>query len=60
MTQDQCGQCGGNAYQALLHQHEVVRSLGRWGDCYGNALPGTTQAESRWSRFKTEELERRE
>ena len=27
---------------------------------YDNALPGTTQAESRWSRFKTEELGRRE
>ena len=27
---------------------------------YDNALPGTTQAESLWSRFKTEELGSRE
>ena len=32
-----------------------VRSQSRCGDCYDNA-----QAESRWSRFKTEGLERRE
>ena len=54
------GQYGGNAYQALLHQHGAVRSQSRRGDCYDNALPGTTQAESLWSRFKTEEIERRE
>ena len=50
----------GNAYRALLHRHGAVRSQGRRGECYDNALPGTTQAESLWSRFKTEELERRE
>ncbi|MDJ0367828.1 integrase core domain-containing protein [Hymenobacter sp. H14-R3] len=32
-----------------------MRSQSRRGDCYDNA-----QAESLWSRFKTEELERRE
>jgi putative transposase len=32
----------------------------RGGQCYDNALPGTTQAESRWSRLKTEELEAQE
>ena len=37
-----------------------MRSQSRRGECYDNALPGTTQAESRWSRLKTEELERRE
>ena len=37
-----------------------MRSQSRRGDCYDNALSGTTQAESLWSRFKTEELERRE
>ena len=35
-------------------------SFSRPGNPYDNALPGTTQAESRWSRFKTEELEFRE
>ena len=52
---DRGGQYCGNAYRALLHQHGAVRSQSRRGDCYDNA-----QAESRWSRFKTEELERRE
>ena len=37
-----------------------MRSQSRRGECYDNALSGTNQAESRWSRFKTEELERRE
>ena len=37
-----------------------MRSQSRRGDCYDNALPGTTQAESRWSRLKTEVLELRE
>jgi len=37
-----------------------VRSQSRRGDCYDNALPGTTQAESLWSRLKTEVLELRE
>ena len=52
---DCSGQYCGNACWALLHQHAAVRSQSRRGDCYDNA-----QAESRWSRFKTEELERRE
>ena len=52
---DRGGQYCGNAYRALLHQHGAVRSQSRRGDCYDNA-----QAESLWSRFKTEELERRE
>ena len=47
------GQYGGNAYRALLYQHVAVRSQSRRGEWYDNA-----QAESRWSRFKTEELER--
>ena len=38
-----------------MHQHGALRSQSRQGDCYDNA-----QAESLWSRFKTEELERRE
>ena len=52
---DRGGQYCGNAYRQLLHDHEAVRSQSRRGDCYDNA-----QAESLWSRFKTEELERRE
>ena len=32
----------------------------RRGECYDNALPSTTQAKSRWSRLKTEELEARD
>ena len=50
----------GNAYRALLHRHGAVRSQSRRGECYDNALPGTTQAESLWSRLKTELLELRE
>ena len=50
----------GNAYRALLHRHGAVRSQSRRGECYDNALPGTTQAESLWSRLKTEVLELRE
>jgi transposase InsO family protein len=37
-----------------------VRSQSRRGECYDNALPGTTQAESLWSRLKTEVRELRE
>ena len=52
---DRGGQYCGNAYRALLHRHGALRSQSRRGECYDNA-----QAESLWSRFKTEELERRE
>ena len=38
-----------------MHRHGELRSQSRRGECDDNA-----QAESRWSRFKTEELERRE
>ena len=31
--------------------------MSRRGNCYGNALPGTTHAELFWSRFKTELLD---
>ena len=51
---DRGGQYGGNAYRALLHRHEALRSQSRRGECYDNA-----QAESLWSRLRTEELERR-
>ncbi len=52
---DRGGQYCGNACRALLQAHGAVRSQSRRGECYDNA-----QAESLWSRFKTEELERRE
>ena len=49
------GQYGGNAYRKLLHDHGAVRSQSRRGACYDNA-----QAESLWSRLKTEVFELRE
>ena len=52
---DRGGQYCGNAYRKLLHDHQAVRSQSRRGDCYDNA-----QAESLWSRLKTEVLEVRE
>ena len=50
----------GNAYKALLRDAQAQLSHSRRGECYDNALPGTTQAESLWSRLKTEELEARD
>ena len=52
---DRGGQYVGNAYKALLHGAEANRSHSRRGECYDNA-----QAESWWSRLKTEELEARD
>jgi len=52
---DRGGQYGGNAYRALLARHGAARSQSRRGECYANA-----QAESRWSRLKTEVLALRE
>jgi transposase InsO family protein len=52
---DRGGQYCGNAYRKLLHDHQALRSQSRRGDCYDNA-----QAESLWSRLKTEVLEGRE
>jgi putative transposase len=49
------GQYCGNVYRQLLHDQQAVRSQSRRGDCYDNA-----QAESLWSRLKTEVLELRE
>ena len=49
-----------NAYKALLRDVQARFSHSRRGECYDNALPGTTQAESLWSRLKTEELEARD
>ena len=52
---DHGGQYCGNAYRELLHDNEAVRSPSRRGDYCDNA-----QAESLWSRLKTEVLELRE
>ena len=52
---DRGGQYCGKAYCKLLHDHKALRSQSRRGDCYDNA-----QAESLWSRLKTEVLEVRE
>ena len=45
----------GNAYNTLLKGIKAQRSHSRRGECYDNA-----QAESLWSRLKTEELEARD
>ena len=52
---DRGGPYCGNVYRKLLHDHQALRWQSRRGDCYDNA-----QAESRWSRLKTEVLEVRE
>jgi putative transposase len=52
---DRGGQYCGKAYRQLLHDHQAVRSQSRRGECLDNA-----QAESLWSRLKTEELEQRD
>jgi transposase InsO family protein len=52
---DRGGQYCGKAYRKLLHDHQALRSQSRRGDCYDNA-----QAESLWSRLKTEVLDVRE
>jgi putative transposase len=51
---DRGRQFGGEAYCQLLHNQQAVRSQSRRGECLDNA-----QAESLWSRLKTEELEQR-
>ncbi len=52
---DRGGQYVGNAYKARLRDAQAQLSHSRRGECYDNA-----QAESRWSRLKTEELEARD
>ena len=52
---DRGGQYCGNVYRALLAEHGCLRSQSRRAECLDNA-----QAESLWSRLKTEELEARE
>ena len=52
---DRGGQYVGNAYKTLLRDAKAHLSHSRRGECYDNA-----QAESLWSRLKTELLELRE
>ena len=52
---DRGGQYVGNACKALLRAAQALRSHSRRGECDDNA-----QAESPWSRLKTEELEARD
>ena len=52
---DRGGQYVGNAYKAMLREAQARLSHSRRGECYDNA-----QAESLWSRLKTEELEARD
>ncbi len=52
---DRGGQYVANAYKALLRDAQAQLSHSRRGECYDNA-----QAESLWSRLKTEELEARD
>jgi len=52
---DRGGQYCGNAHRQQLRDRQAVRSQNRRGDCYDH-----TQAESLWSRLKTEVLEVRE
>lgn len=52
---DRGGQFCASGYRALLDAHGCQWSQSRRGECYDNA-----QAESLWSRLKTEELEARD
>ena len=54
---DQGSQYSSTAIKALLSRHGALRSMSRRGNCYDNALPGTTHAESFWSRLKTKLLD---
>ena len=57
---DWVGQYVANTCKVLLRHAQAQLSHSRRGECYDNALPGTTQAESLWWRRKTEELEARD
>ena len=50
----------GNTYKTLLGGAQAQLSHSRRGEYDDSALPGTTQAESRWSHLSTEELETRD
>ena len=54
---DQGSQYTATRFKALLTRHGAQQSMSRRGNYYDNALPGTTHAESFWSRFKAELLD---
>ena len=54
---DQGCQYTATRFKDLVVQHGAVQSMSRRGNCYDNALPGTTHAESFWGRFKAELLD---
>ena len=51
---DQGSQYTAIRFKQLLTRYGAVRSQSRRGECYDNALLGTTHADSVWSRFKAE------
>ena len=51
---DQGSQHTATRFKDLVVQHGAQQSMSRRGNCYDNVLPGTTHAESFWSRFKAE------
>ncbi|WP_234795099.1 IS3 family transposase [Hymenobacter arizonensis] len=54
---DQGSQYTATRFKDLVAKHGAQQSMSRRGTCYDNALPGTTHAESFWSRFKAELLD---
>ena len=54
---DQGSQHTATRFKQLLTRYGAQQSMSRRGNCYDNALPGTTHAESFWSRFKAELLD---
>ena len=54
---DQGSQYTATRFKQLLTRYGAQQSMNRRGNCYDNALPGTTHAESFWSRLKTELLD---
>ena len=57
MHSDQGSQYTATRFKALVAKHGAQQSMSRRGNWYDNALPGTTHAESFWSRFKAELLD---
>jgi putative transposase len=54
---DQGSQYTATRFKQLLTRHGALQSMSRRGNGSDNALPGTTHAESFWSRFKAELLD---
>ena len=54
---DQDSQYTVTRFKRLLARRGAQQRMSRRGNCYDNALPGTTHAESFWSRFTAELLD---